>query len=947
MSVTSNTPKSRRHILAFMAAFGCFFSLSRPSSANEAIFFEDFEEGFAKWADTGGSFVAVKEADYAHSGEKMIGGSATALSEPMVFKFSANVEREVVYEFALWATSKNGCVLTLNMDLSDGSRSTLGYLTGIERSWVKRSLLVQPGVDGRANFELLMPDTSVGPPGKVFLDDVQLRKVSRTPGVLSLSTGNAHGDYPAMANIGVGSQVVAWVEFDGRRESVNAVRVDGMDVVERVRVSESNMGVMGPAIAANGSNILIVWPELRDGNWDIVGKRCDGRLAEGERFTVSSSPEADWNQACASDSSRKFQVVWQRETNDGPVIMSRAFSSGEWSREEQISSAGVPSRNPAIAIDTAGKTLVAWEAFVDSDYDIMLFKPEEGGRWFTVGEKTVDDTRPSLSASDEGVWVAWNKSGIIPEREISKTRGKRHAQVTRRINRKVVLGLFSSGKLRMTDGIGPKPAMTAGEELVVPISLRAGVALASVAGRLGEGHWDLLLRAFDFDGWGETVMPGGVRYGPPRKPAMARDGDALYLAWTSDNRYYQRRTNSKLRDIGNTTVVLTAQKIEGQETGKDKLSLGEGVALHPFSAVKGKNRSKHDHIRVDEEKFNVYWGDLNLRSSLSLDTVLNDAHPADIYAIASDYSKCDFMALTDDSRHMNAADWRLVEKLSSIHNRPGRFIAFPGYHWTSRGVDNAGYGRKNVILRDNFSGEPVDGSANMTPEELWKSLPTDAAITIPVRLADRAPRVATDWSFRNDALQPVAEIHQTRGAYEYRGCPGAAQGMLPNIGHTFQDALASGHVIGAAAGSGHGGGNGKLAVFARSLTREDIFEAILNRRTYATTEARIFLDFRVNGKLMGSVLTERAPDMTRTVKLEVRGTAGIRDTVIFKNNVPWKMFESEGKIISRELTDTKPGDGTDIYYVRVIQRDGSIAWSSPIWVTGETQAAKHSLRPSR
>ena len=32
-----------------------------------------------------------------------------------------------------------------------------------------------------------------------------------------------------------------------------------------------------------------------------------------------------------------------------------------------------------------------------------------------------------------------------------------------------------------------------------------------------------------------------------------------------------------------------------------------------------------------------------------------------------------------------------------------------------------------------------------------------------------------------------------------------------------------------------------------------------------------------------------------------------------------------------EYTDA-PGTGTDFYYVRVIQKNGQRAWSSPIWV---------------
>ena len=37
-----------------------------------------------------------------------------------------------------------------------------------------------------------------------------------------------------------------------------------------------------------------------------------------------------------------------------------------------------------------------------------------------------------------------------------------------------------------------------------------------------------------------------------------------------------------------------------------------------------------------------------------------------------------------------------------------------------------------------------------------------------------------------------------------------------------------------------------------------------------------------------------------------------------------------------ELTDERQTDKTDWYYVRVVQSNGSLAWSSPIWLEGRS-----------
>ena len=52
---------------------------------------------------------------------------------------------------------------------------------------------------------------------------------------------------------------------------------------------------------------------------------------------------------------------------------------------------------------------------------------------------------------------------------------------------------------------------------------------------------------------------------------------------------------------------------------------------------------------------------------------------------------------------------------------------------------------------------------------------------------------------------------------------------------------------------------GLVAALARELTRDAVFEALFERRTYATTGARILLDFTLNRHGMGSLVAVSAP----------------------------------------------------------------------------------------
>ena len=41
----------------------------------------------------------------------------------------------------------------------------------------------------------------------------------------------------------------------------------------------------------------------------------------------------------------------------------------------------------------------------------------------------------------------------------------------------------------------------------------------------------------------------------------------------------------------------------------------------------------------------------------------------------------------------------------------------------------------------------------------------------------------------------------------------------------------------------------------------------------------------------------------------------------------------QGRNAEFSFTDLKPLDGTSYYYVRVQQKDGELAWTSPVWIT--------------
>ena len=124
---------------------------------------------------------------------------------------------------------------------------------------------------------------------------------------------------------------------------------------------------------------------------------------------------------------------------------------------------------------------------------------------------------------------------------------------------------------------------------------------------------------------------------------------------------------------------------------------------------------------------------------------------------------------------------------------------------------------------------------------------------------------------------------------------------------------------------------GTTGVYAEDLSREAVFDAIRNRRCFATTGKRIVVEFKADDHWMGEEYKSAdAPHLS----VKVLGTAPIASVTIVKNNQDYVRMEGKGqRELAFEYGDTVPSKATDYYYVRVIQEDLEMAWASPIWIS--------------
>jgi hypothetical protein len=331
-------------------------------------------------------------------------------------------------------------------------------------------------------------------------------------------------------------------------------------------------------------------------------------------------------------------------------------------------------------------------------------------------------------------------------------------------------------------------------------------------------------------------------------------------------------------------------------------------------------------------EYKLYWGEIHTHTALSDGRGVPDK----AYIYARDVANLDFAAIADHA-HFDFTDaaWEETKKAAQDFNDPGRFVTIPGFEWT-RAWDH-----RNVYYLDDD--QPVfrdDDPKSDTPQKLWQCLEGREAIVIP-----HHNLFCGAWEDHNPKFERAVEIYSMWGLSEYMGNPLWTL-EFKRRGISVQEMLETGAKLGFVAGQDNHDGRpgatasesaslnlsyrgGIVAVWARELTREAIFEAIRERRTYGTTGERIIADFRVNGHLMGEEIEIDSPP---EIQVKVFGTAEIEKVEIIRNGEVIHTHTGASSIEKFSYTDNAIGETDNYYYVRVTQEDGNMLWASPVFV---------------
>lgn len=349
-----------------------------------------------------------------------------------------------------------------------------------------------------------------------------------------------------------------------------------------------------------------------------------------------------------------------------------------------------------------------------------------------------------------------------------------------------------------------------------------------------------------------------------------------------------------------------------------------------------------------EGPLGLVFGDLHWHTNRSD----GSRSPQEGYRYARDVVGLDFTAKTDHDIHysypcLTAETWQESKDLVREFDDPGRFAALLGYEWTSA------LGHENVYYRDPV-GDLLTCSEYVQPPKLWAALPPGKAITIPHHPASLA-QPHMDWQFHDDRFVKTVEVYSNKGNSEQpngRCAPRARGKRSEEDDRPRKGSLQEGWSLGRnyyllASTDNHLStpgnpvrerlrfeaddcpGHGLCGAWVRELTHEEIFDALVEGRTYGTTGPRIHVELS----------PWQEGDVVRGVVGRVVGTAAVREVRLV--GIP---RQGEPPFPERWIVDDDPherivrlrwsrDDGPEFrgVYLRVTQEDGEMAWSSPVF----------------
>jgi hypothetical protein len=581
----------------------------------------------------------------------------------------------------------------------------------------------------------------------------------------------------------------------GNGDQIRLSRFDGKTWHTPVDVTPLGQDVYRPTIAQDGEgNLWVVWAQNVAGDWEVMARRyapaanANEPGVWSEPVQVTKTPGSDFHTVAATDSKGNVWVAWQawRDANY-EILLASVDVSGRWSEPLVVSNSKANDWNPSIAADSKERVHVAWDTYDRGNYDVRMFTGGfGGGLTFTVADSARFEARACITCdAADRVWIAyeegdeqWGKD-FSSEKEYMKVGFKSNPGFALYVNRTVKVKC-------LVDGLLKQPAEDV--ETAFSRGLANGRSVPRLAVDRAGGVWLLVrhhpLKGGNGESWDSYATRfNGKNWSEPlhlNNSANLLDNRPAIAPW-EDNllAVYSSDDRTRTQDRDQDDLFMAILKPQG-ETVAIELSevpatpAAQLAVVHPNEAADIARVRAH-RLTVGDRSLRVLRGEFHRHTEYSAHRD-QDGLLEDTWRYAQDAGNLDWMGNGD---HLNGFGheymWWTIQKVTDLHLHDPTFVSVQSYE-RSAVYPN---GHRNVIMPRRGIRPLPFGDLDGTPE----------AGTPDVKMLyaclkhfggmcsshTSATTMGTDWRDNDPEVEPVVEIYQGhRHNYETLGAPRSA-----------------------------------------------------------------------------------------------------------------------------------------------------------------------------
>ncbi|MFN4260581.1 MAG: hypothetical protein ACK4RK_14900 [Gemmataceae bacterium] len=727
----------------------------------------------------------------------------------------------------------------------------------------------------------------------------------------------------------------------------------------------------GIAVAGNGT-AWVAYSAQRDGNFDIYSRsiRAAGaapQLGPEQRVTNLAGPAL--GPVMSTNQSGNVILAcqyWEPAAERSPgaaVIQIHVLKDGQWqSLDAPASGTNATNRwHPALATDARGGFALAHDAYIEGDYDVLL-SLHDGTRWnqYSAASSSFYEARPSLCYDLKGrLWIAyeqgpkkWGKDfGALDDEDGNPLYFARTVKVVCLDGDKPMRPVAELPPLQERIGSPetgrtveayaryayPQIGIDGRGDVWVTYRVKHGTRYSTHPG----SYWLTVARRLEGNKWSEPIE---VHHSDglldDRPVLLPHPAGGLRLIHNTDGRYTTPETIKN--DIYMSYVELPGKADEPKLVAHTPGQKDPATVAAARKEAADVARMRGYRIDAGGRKLCLLRGEFHRHTEISWDGG-PDGSLEDMFRYGIDAAAMDWIGNGD---HDNGAGreypWWLTQKLTDAYHVKGLFTPMFTYERSCaypHGHRNCMFAQRGVLTLPRLAAggtEPVAGIHADDAKMLYRYLHEHNGICA---MHTSATGMGTDWRDNDPVVEPIVEIYQgDRMSYEKEGAPRAGYdpktGMKPaNIAGWYplgfvNLALAKGYRLGFQASSDHFSTHiSYCVILAERPERQAMLDAVKRRHVYGATD-NIIIDVRSGAHIQGDEFKTSAPPK---LDIHIIGTAPLDQVVILRDSETVQTIRPEGNVYQGTWTDPNP-KAEAYYYVRVLQKDDELGWSSPMWI---------------